>query len=442
MASALKIPQLRRMIAAYAVNRLGTWVGVVALMVATYDHTHSALAVAAVLVAAQALPAFAVPPLIARVEASKRRGELSGLYFFEALATAALALLVLHFWLPAVILLVALDGTAARAANALLRTEIARTAREHVLGRNEPAPPPPVDAGVPAQSAGDQAEREANAALNVAFSFTFVLGPVLGGLVVAAAGAPDALLIDVGSFLVCGALLFHLRPHVEEAAGSTVRERLRTAWATIRGTPMLRGLLLAEAVAFIFFEAGAPIEIAYAKSTLQVGDRGFGLLLTCWGVGTVFGSLVFGRSIKRPLGYLLSGGTLCVGLAYIGFSAAPSLAVAAVAALVGGLGNGMELPSLFSIVQRIAPKHLHGQMMGAVESLSALCPAIGLPLGGALVALGSPRSAFLVVGSGTCVAAAALFRLSRPARETPPDGEPAPTVPPRFPASAQEPATK
>ncbi|HEY4428312.1 MAG TPA: MFS transporter [Solirubrobacteraceae bacterium] len=422
MASALKIPQLRRMIAAYAVNRLGTWVGVVALMVATYDRTHSALAVSAVLVAAQALPAFAVPPLIARVEASERRGELSGLYFFEALATAALAALVSHFWLPAVVLLVALDGTAARAANALLRTQIARTAREHAIELDEPSPPPaagreePADSGEPAQSRADSAERAANAALNMAFSFTFVLGPVLGGIVVAAAGAPDALLIDVGSFLICGALLFQLRPHVEEAAGSTVRERLRTAWGTIKGTPTLRGLLLAEAVAFVFFEAGAPIEIAYAKSTLAAGDRGFGLLLTAWGVGTVLGSVVFGRSLRRPLGYLLSGGTLCVGLAYIGFAAAPSLAVAGVAALVGGLGNGMELPSLFSIVQRIAPKELHGQMMGAVESLGALCPVIGLPLGGLLVALGSPRSAFLVVGAGTAVTAVVLMRLTQPAR--------------------------
>ena len=41
--------------------------------------------------------------------------------------------------------------------------------------------------------------------------------------------------------------------------------------------------------------------------------------------------------------------------------------------------------------------------MGAVESLGALCLAVGLPLGGALVALSSPRVAFLVVGrrSGT-----------------------------------------
>ncbi len=38
--------------------------------------------------------------------------------------------------------------------------------------------------------------------------------------------------------------------------------------------------------------------------------------------------------------------------------------------------------------------------MGALESLGALSPAVGLSLGGALVALSSPRTAFLVVGIG------------------------------------------
>ena len=73
----------------------------------------------------------------------------------------------------------------------------------------------------------------------------------------------------------------------------------------------------------------------------------------------------------------------------------------------------MELPSLTSIVQRLTPSQLHGQMMGAVESLTALCLAIGLPLGGLLVLLSSPRAAFLVVGLGAVAASAALFRLSR-----------------------------
>ena len=65
----------------------------------------------------QALPAFIVPAVVARVEASARRRELSGLYFFEAVATGVLVVLLSHFWLPAVLLVVALDGTASLTAS-------------------------------------------------------------------------------------------------------------------------------------------------------------------------------------------------------------------------------------------------------------------------------------------------------------------------------------
>ena len=99
-------------------------------------------------------------------------------------------------------------------------------------------------------------------------------------------------------------------------------------------------------------------------------------------------------------------------MAYVGFAAAPALLVACLAALVGGIGNGVELPSLMSIVQRLTPPRLHGRLMGAVESLSALCLAIGLPLGGVLVALSSPRRAFVVVGLGAIAAAVGLLLIS------------------------------
>jgi len=404
----LRSPRLRRILTAYTVNRLGTWFGLVALLLAVFDHTHSAIAIAVFMFAAQALPAFVVPAVVARVEASARRRELSALYVFEAITTAGLAVLLWHFWLPAVLLLAALDGTAALAASALLRAEVAKAARDQVEAQ-------PGDETRPDESREEnaqEAERKANAALNVAFSATFVLGPVLGGVVVATAGAPAALLIDVGSFLICGALLIDLHPHIEEA-GDSVRARLRAAWRHINEAPTLRGLLLADAVALVFANSAGPIEVTYAKATLHAGDGGFGLLLTMWGAGAVLGSLVFARSLRRPLGALLSAGTLAVGLAYVGFAAAPSLGLACVAALVGGVGNGVELPSLFSLVQRLSPQNLHGRLMGAVESLTALSVAIGLPLGGALVALSSSRVAFLIVGLGTAGTSVALLRVSR-----------------------------
>jgi Major Facilitator Superfamily len=404
---ALPPPALRRILTAYTINRLGSWVGLVALSLAVFDHTHSALAVAALLLAWQALPAFLVPVLVARVEASKRRGALSGLYFFEAAATAALAVLLWHFSLPALLLLAALDGTAALAANSLLRSEVARVAREQVTGADGAA-----GERESRDAAAHEAERRANAAMNVAFSVSFVTGPALAGAVVAGAGAATALFIDVGTFLVCGALLFDLYPHVEEAAGESIRARLRAALAHINAVPSLRALLLVDAVALVLVQAGGPIEVAYVKSTLHGGDGGYGLLVTAWGAGAVLASVVFAGSTRRPLRVMLSSGIFALGVAFLGYAVAPSLALACAAAFIGGAGNGLDWPSLISLVQRLTPKHLHGRMMGATESIGALTLAVGLPLGGALVALSSPRAAFLILGVGTLVSAAALVRLT------------------------------
>lgn len=394
--------RMRRLLGAYTVNRIGSWIGLVALSLAVFDRTHSPLAVAGLLLAWQALPALLVPAMVARVESSRGAGALSSIYALEAMLTSGLALLTHDFWLPAVLLLAALDGTAALTANALQRAELARVARRQVE---------PQDGADGPSEAAYAAERRANAALNVCFSISFVAGPVIAGVITAAAGAPVALLIDVATFLVCGALLLDFDARVE-TAGDSVRERLKTAWSHVGDTPALRDLLLAQAVALVFIQAAGPIEVAYVKATLHGGDRGYGLFVTAWGAGVVLASVVFARARIRPLGAMLTTGVLALGLAFIGVALAPSLALACAAAFLGGFGNGLDLPSLICLVQRLTPQDLHGRLMGGVESLTALCLAAGLPLGGALVALSSTRVAFLVIGCGAIATTAVFARLS------------------------------
>lgn len=457
--SPLRSPRLRRIVAAYTVNRLGTWFGFIALAIAVYDHTHSDLQVAGLLLAAQVIPAFLVPALVARVETSVHRGALSQLYLFEALATAALAAVVTwRFTLPAVLLLVALDGTAALAASALLRAAAARAARAwsdeqleleqtaQTHARAEMPPPdtyaakligaPEVDAnGQPAQNGESpspggwtadglpstlgqerecraaEAERRANAAINIGFAITFTLGPALAGATVSALGVATALLIDVASFLVCGAMLFDQTPHAEDAETSSVRARLREGWAHIASAPKLRMLLLVQAVALVFFEFSPPIEVAYAKSSLHAGDGGYGVLLGVWGLGAAIGSIVFARSIKRSLGLLLSAATLAIGIAYLGWAVAPTLVIASVAGLIGGVGNGVQWAALISAVQRMTPDKLHAQLMGAVESIGAICPGVGYAAGGAIATGASPRTALLVAGVGATASTVGFVRL-------------------------------
>jgi hypothetical protein len=424
---------LRRILLAYTVNQLGTWFAYVALMLSVYDHTHSALAVAGLLVAGRLLPALLTPTLVTAVELSRRRGGLSRLYMLEGVVAVALAALLWHFWLPGVLVLVAIDGTAALTAGALLRATAARVAVEELrpagensvgrgtgtagqvaaLGETGESAKTSAPAKI-GESAEETAQREANAALNVAFTASVTLGPAVSGVIVAAVGSPTALLIDAVSFFVCGALLTGLQVHASaEAGGVSVRSRLAAAWGHLQAVPALRGLLATEALAVVFFASVEPVEVLFVKSTLNAGDRGFGFLTAAWGLGMVLGSLVFARSVHRPLRPMLTWGTLAVGVSYIGFSVSPTLAVACAAAVVGGTGNGVQWAALISSVQHLTPRELLGRLMGTVEGIGALCPAIGFVLGGVLAQLTSPRTAMLWIGVAAALCTCLFLRVTR-----------------------------
>src|SRR5919201_6331141 len=81
----------RRLIAAYGVNALGTWLGEIALAVLVLRETRSAAAVSAVWVAAQFVPSLFAAPLVARLERVPTSRGLRFLLFAEAALFAVLA---------------------------------------------------------------------------------------------------------------------------------------------------------------------------------------------------------------------------------------------------------------------------------------------------------------------------------------------------------------
>lgn len=430
--------RLRRILLAYSINEFGTWVGYVALAVGVYDRTRSALAVTALFVAARLLPAVLTPALVARIESFSRRGVLAGMYLLEAVATVGLALFVWRFSLPAVLVLVAIDGSAALAVGALQRATTAHIAAEEAEAGAGALASEQRDAAI------EMAQRKANAALNVAFTVTVAIGPAIGGLIVAATGGPTALLLDAASFLVCAALLADVRLRVQ-VAESSLAERLRAGWEHLRAVPRLRALLLIEALGVVFFASVEPIEVIFAKSTLHAGAGGFGLLVAAWGVGMVIGGVFFARSTHRPLGPMLIWGTLAIGLSDMATSVSPTLAVACVVSVFGGVGNGIQWPSLISAVQRLTPAALQGRLMSGVEAIGALCPAIGFVIGGIITELSSPRIALFVAGSVAAAITALFVRFSAAELSTitrqdpPPNGDAEPAAPSPLPAASVPP---
>src|SRR4051794_19459936 len=389
LTSPLRRPLFRRLATTYAVNELGDWMGIIALSVLVFDRTDSALATAALFLGTRFLPALAAPILVARAERPPPRFALPVIYCGEAAAFGGLALLASSdFSLPAVIALATVDGALALTGRALTRAV--------VVALLEPA--------------GEL--RAGNALLNIAFTGGAAVGPALAGLVVAGFGVQSALLLDAVSFYVVAWTLFTAGAMPQaEPEGGRMRDRVRAGIAYIRGETVLARILVAQGIAFVFFAAVLPVEIVYVKESLGSDDTGYGLMLASWGVGMVFGSLIFARIRETSLAGQLFFSTLGIGVGYLGLAAAPTLAFACAASVVGGAGNGIQWVATISAVQELTAERMQARVMSVLESIGAAMPGVGFALGGLIAALVSPRMTFLAAGIGVIAIVAVMAPL-------------------------------
>jgi MFS family permease len=315
--------------------------------------------------------------MVARFEPVGTKLMLPALYLAEAATFVALAATVDNFSLVLIVGLAILDGTLAIAARAFTRASAAA-----VL----------VPAGL---------LREGNGIINVGFTAAGALGPAIAGLVVAALGTETALLLDAASFVVVALTLALARslPQVK-AEPEHWGLRLREGLSYISGRPLLRRLLTLQALAFVFFTLVLPIEIVYAKETLDAGDAGYGALLSAWGAGMVLGSVLFVAGARVSMAALLLFSTLAIGLSYIGMSVAGTLLTACLAAAVGGVGNGVQWVGVMSAVQELAESAYQARVAGMLESLAVVMPGIGFLIGGVVTELMNPRASFALAGIG------------------------------------------
>jgi MFS family permease len=373
----LRTAPFARLLASYTLNSIGDNVGLVAVAILVFDETDDPLATAGLFIAAQFIPAFIAPALTARIDQLALRRILPGLYLFEALIFGVLVLLAENFALWPVLVLVTLDGVAMLTARGLTRGAVNAVMR-------------PVDL-----------LREGNGLINVGFALSSVFGAALGGLIVAAWSPAAALGVDAASFLAIAALLASTQ-ELPPAHGERqpFASRLSAGLRHARQDAATRLLLGGEAIAFVLFTLIVPIEVIYAKETLDAGDAGYGLLLAAWGAGILLGSLLFLLIRQRSALLLILMSTAAVGAAYAGMASVRELWAACICAVVGGLGNGIQWVSVVTALQEITPEDLQARIVGLLESLSSAMTGVGFLLGGIITALTSPPTAFAIAGFG------------------------------------------
>ncbi len=374
----LGVRPFSRLLASYTLNELGDAAGIVALAVLVYDRTNAVAPTAAFFIAAKFLPALLAPALTARLDQASIRRSLPALYGIEALAFVALAVMASgEFFLPLVLALGLLDGALAITGRGLTRGAVAAVLQP---------------AGV---------LREGNALLNIGFAVASVGGAALAGLLIAQFGVTVALLADAASFLAIAIIIASTRglPEVR-LEREPWRERLADGMRFASRNPVVRLLLIGQALALILFTLVVPIEVIYAKESLGTSDAGFGILLASWGAGIVVGSLVYLLIKQRQPLALIIVSTALIGVSYLGLATAETLLVACLISVVGGAGNGIQWIAVITALQEMTPRDYQARITGLLESLGSAMPGIGYLIGGALVALGSPRTAYAVAGAG------------------------------------------
>jgi MFS family permease len=374
----LAVRPFSRLLASYTVNELGDSIGIVALAVLVYDRTQAVAPTAAFFIAAKFLPALVAPALTARLDQASLRRSLPTLYVIEAATFATLALIADgDFLLPLVLALALLDGALAITGRGLTRGAVAAVLQPAGL------------------------LKEGNALMNIGFAVASVGGAALAGLLISEFGLATALLVDAASFATIAAILALTRdlPRVS-LERAPWRERFGAGMRFARHVPQVRLLLVGQALALVLFTLIVPIEVIYAKESLGASDAGFGILLASWGAGIVIGSLVYLVVKQRSAFGLIVISTALIGAAYLGMATAETLFVACLISVVGGAGNGVQWIAVVTTLQEMTPIDYQARIMGLLEALGAAMPGIGYLIGGALVALGSPRTAYAFAGAG------------------------------------------
>lgn len=260
----------------------------------------------------------------------------------------------------------------------------------------------------------DRDELAAAAALdNLRSTLGQILGPALGGVLLAAIGVPLTYMVDVATFVVGLACLWLMRevpPPVDAERPSLRRVVEGLRYAASR--PELIGTYAVDMIAMFF---GMPMALFPAIAQNLGGPGVLGLLYAAPAVGSFFFSATSGwtgRIHRHGLAVIVAA--VVWGVAIIGFGLAPGLVAALAFLALAGAADMMSGLFRNVIWNQTIPDSLRGRL-ASIEMLSYTSgPALGNFEAGLVASLFSVRVS-IVSGGILCVVGCLLCALALPA---------------------------
>jgi MFS family permease len=280
----------------------------------------------------------------------------------------------------------------------------------------------PVRQSLVANTVPREALLSAVALQSSAFNVNRILGPSVGGILIALFGPGTNFLVQAVCFSLVAVAVFPIRVRKEAGPAATPRH-LSTFSSLLEGIEYVRGeqtilaLIVITMIPSVFimpFTTG--LMPVFAKDVLKLGPEGLGMVMAAFGAGALIAPMVlvsFGNMQRR--GLILFAGGVVSALGIMAFSQTTFLALAMpVIAVVGG-GQMVYHTLVNTEIHTITPDEFRGRVMSLYMMDHGLVP-LGSILAGALAqTLGSP-TAILIGGSMACgliLAAMARFRTIR-----------------------------
>jgi len=203
-------------------------------------------------------------------------------------------------------------------------------------------------------------------------NLTRIVGPGLGGVLIAAGGVTTLFLLNALSFLavIVGlALMKHDELHAPARHHNGAGER-QTTWQSLREgmgyvwkTPAVVLVILVVGLVLLFGANFAVVVPLFATNVLHVGATGFGFLSAALGVGALLAALWLAWSHQQPtIRRVLAGMLVFAGLEAV-FAVSRVYLLSVV--LLAGVGAAEAVFGALATttLQTIAPDHLRGRVV-------------------------------------------------------------------------------
>jgi MFS family permease len=391
---ALRHRNYRLFFGGQSVSLVGTWITRVATSWLVYRLTGSELLLGIVGFCGQIPTLLLAPYAGVIVDRSDRRRILVWTQVLSLLQSAALAILTLGNWITVTQILLL------QVAQGLINAFDTPARQSMVVDMVE-----------------DRADVPNAIALNSSMvNGSRIIGPSIGGIVIAAVGEGWCFAIDALSYVgvVVSLLAMQLRTRDPHPPGVPILEDLRVGFRYVMASLPIRSALMLLAIVSI---AGMPYTVlmpAVTAKQLHGGPNTLGWLMAAGGVGALAGGLYLAsRESVVGLGRVILVGTFTFGAALIAFALTTNVWLAAVLLALGSAGFMTQMAATNTIIQTIVDERFRGRVMAFYTMAFFGSAPIGSLLGGMLAdRLGAPQT--ILWGGVVSLAASAWFAVQLP----------------------------